>query len=55
MDFTCFLADEGDLVLDPFAGSNTTREACEERTRNWLPLRKHQAHHRLSGNRRRRQ
>ena len=36
--FIRFLTDAGDLVLDPFAGSNTTGEACEELARNWIAL-----------------
>jgi DNA modification methylase len=36
--FLRFLTDEGDLVLDPFAGSNTTGEACEELSWKWLPV-----------------
>ena len=36
--FVRFLTDPGDLVLDPFAGSNTTGEACEETGRRWLAL-----------------
>jgi site-specific DNA-methyltransferase (cytosine-N4-specific) len=34
--FTKFLTVEGDLVLDPFAGSNTTGAACERLSRHWL-------------------
>jgi DNA modification methylase len=36
--FIRFLTDPGDLVLDPFAGSNTTGEACEELARNWIAV-----------------
>lgn len=36
--FIKFLTDEGDLVLDPFAGSNTTGESCENNQRNWVSL-----------------
>ncbi len=36
--FIKFLTDEGDLVLDPFAGSNTTGEVCEKLKRNWLAV-----------------
>src|SRR5207253_2308773 len=32
--FVRFLTDPGDLVLDPFAGSNTTGEICEAEVRN---------------------
>ena len=28
--FLQFLTDDDDLVLDPFAGSNTTGRACED-------------------------
>lgn len=34
--FTHFLTDEGDLLLDPFAGSNVTGEAAETNNRRWL-------------------
>jgi site-specific DNA-methyltransferase (cytosine-N4-specific) len=34
--FVNFLTDEGDLVLDIFAGSNTTGAACERLRRRWL-------------------
>ena len=30
------LTDPGDLVLDPFAGSNTTGAVCEELDRRWI-------------------
>ena len=36
--FIRFLTDEGDLVLDPFAGSNTTGQACEELKRKWIAI-----------------
>lgn len=36
--FIRFLTDGGDLVLDPFAGSNTTGEAAEELGRRWIAL-----------------
>lgn len=36
--FLRFLTDAGDLVLDPFAGSNTTGQACEEEGRKWIAL-----------------
>jgi site-specific DNA-methyltransferase (cytosine-N4-specific) len=36
--FLRFLTDAGDLVLDPFAGSNTTGQACEEEARNWIAI-----------------
>ena len=34
--FVNFLTDEGDLVLDIFAGSNTTGAVCEHLRRRWL-------------------
>lgn len=34
--FIDFLSDEGDIVLDPFAGSNTTGQAAEMARRRWL-------------------
>lgn len=34
--FIKFLTDEGDVVLDPFAGSNSTGEASENLRRRWL-------------------
>ncbi|MCY2951323.1 MAG: site-specific DNA-methyltransferase [Planctomycetota bacterium] len=34
--FIRFLTEPGDLVLDPFAGSNTTGEAAEREERRWL-------------------
>ncbi|HUY25884.1 MAG TPA: site-specific DNA-methyltransferase [Candidatus Binataceae bacterium] len=39
--FVRFLTDAGDLVLDPFAGSNTTGEACEREARNWIAIELH--------------
>jgi site-specific DNA-methyltransferase (cytosine-N4-specific) len=36
--FIKFLTDEGDLVLDPFAGSNTTGAAAELLRRRWLSI-----------------
>jgi site-specific DNA-methyltransferase (cytosine-N4-specific) len=36
--FLRFLTDEKDLVLDPFAGSNTTGEVCESLSRRWLSI-----------------
>ena len=36
--FIKMLTDEGDLVLDPFAGSNTTGAAAEALGRNWIAL-----------------
>lgn len=34
--FIKFLTDENDLILDPFAGSNTTGYAAENLSRRWL-------------------
>lgn len=34
--FIRFLTDEGDTVLDPFAGSNVTGEVCEQMRRKWI-------------------
>lgn len=34
--FVRLLTDEGDLVLDPFAGSCTTGEVCERLGRRWI-------------------
>lgn len=36
--FLEFLTDEGDLVLDPFAGSNTTGYISEKLKRKWLSI-----------------
>ena len=36
--FIRFLTDTGDLVIDPFAGSNTTGEACEVESRRWIAV-----------------
>ena len=36
--FIKFLTDEGDVVLDPFAGSNTTGAASESLKRRWLAV-----------------
>jgi len=34
--FVKFLSDEGDLVLDPFSGSNTTGYCAEKLNRKWI-------------------
>lgn len=34
--FIRFLTDENDIILDPFAGSNATGEACEVEKRRWI-------------------
>ena len=36
--FINFLTDPGDLVLDPFAGTNTTGCAAERLGRYWLSI-----------------
>jgi DNA modification methylase len=36
--FVRFLTDEGDLVLDPFAGSNTTGAVAEDLGRKWQSI-----------------
>lgn len=36
--FIEFLTDEGDLVLDPFSGSNTTGFCAEKLKRNWVSI-----------------
>lgn len=36
--FTQFLTDEGDLLLDPFAGSNTTGYIAEKLKRKWIAI-----------------
>lgn len=42
--FIRFLTDAGDLVLDPFAGSNTTGEACEREGRRWIAVEREQTY-----------
>jgi len=39
--FLKFLTDEGDLVLDPFAGSCTTGQAAEKLRRRWMAIETH--------------
>ncbi len=36
--FLSFLTDEKDLVVDPFAGSNTTGQVCERMKRRWIAV-----------------
>ncbi len=36
--FIKMLTDEGDLVVDPFAGSNVTGEVCERLNRQWIAV-----------------
>jgi site-specific DNA-methyltransferase (cytosine-N4-specific) len=40
--FVRFLTDRGDLVLDPFAGSNTTGFVAELAGRRWIAIDKQQ-------------
>lgn len=46
--FLKFLTDPGDLILDPFAGSNTTGQACEELGRQWIAIEREQQYLRPS-------
>ena len=36
--FIKLLTDEGDLILDPFAGSNTTGAVAEKLQRRWIAI-----------------
>ena len=36
--FIDFLTDEGDIVLDPFGGSNTTGFCAQKAKRNWISI-----------------
>jgi DNA modification methylase len=36
--FIKLLTDEGDLILDPFAGSNTTGAVAERLQRRWIAI-----------------
>ena len=36
--FIKMLTDEGDMVLDPFAGSNTTGWIAEQLKRKWISI-----------------
>ncbi len=47
--FLRFMTDPGDLVVDPFCGSNTTGEACEREKRHWLAFEQEEAY--LKGSR----
>lgn len=42
--FINFLTDPGDLVLDPFGGSNTTGAASEMLKRNWISVEANEAY-----------
>lgn len=46
--FVTFLTDPGDLVLDPFAGSNTTGAVAERLGRRWLSIEAHGEYARAS-------
>lgn len=46
--FIRFLTDPGDLVLDPFAGSNTTGAVAETLSRKWLSIELNEAYARDS-------
>lgn len=47
--FIRFLTDERDLVLDPFAGSNTTGVTAETLGRSWLSIARARVHRGLDG------
>jgi DNA modification methylase len=49
--FIRFLTDEGDLVLDPFAGSNVTGALAEELGRRWVAFEKERGYLRGSRSR----
>jgi site-specific DNA-methyltransferase (cytosine-N4-specific) len=36
--FINFLTSPGDMIMDPFAGSNTTGQSAEELNRNWISI-----------------
>jgi DNA modification methylase len=42
--FIKFLTEEGDMVLDPFGGSNATGRAAENTKRHWLCFEKNQSY-----------
>ena len=42
--FIEFLTDPGDLVLDPFAGSNTTGAVAEQLKRQWIAIEKNHSY-----------
>jgi site-specific DNA-methyltransferase (cytosine-N4-specific) len=42
--FIEFLTDPGDLVLDPFAGSNTTGAVAEPLRRRWIAIEKNRSY-----------
>ena len=49
--FVRFLTDPGDLVLDPFAGSNTTGFVAERLARKWIAFEKEEKYIRASQHR----
>lgn len=42
--FIRFLTDPGDVVLDPFAGSNTTGQAAEGLGRKWIAIEREESY-----------
>lgn len=46
--FLNFLTEEQDLVLEPFAGSNTTGRACEDTKRKWIAIERNEQYLRAS-------
>ena len=46
--FTEFLTDAGDLVMDPFAGSNTTGSIAERSARKWISIELDRSHTKAS-------
>lgn len=42
--FIKFLTDEGDIILDPFGGSNSTGRAAENVNRRWVAFEKEQSY-----------
>jgi hypothetical protein len=46
--FVDFLTEQGDLILDPFAGSNTTGMVAERRKRRWIGIEASQDYARAS-------
>ena len=56
--FIRFLTDKGDVVVDPFAGSNTTGIAAESLRRRWVSVERDKeyvrgSHGRFTGSRKR--
>jgi site-specific DNA-methyltransferase (cytosine-N4-specific) len=49
--FIRFLTDEGEIVLDPFGGSNTTGAAAEKLGRKWITIEADQGYVRGSAGR----